>query len=132
MYLDAIAGAHSAEAELVGLLEPNAGRLAYHCQRLTEAGLDLSQVVTGSPDDLERVIAETRADRVIITSPDYTHAGWIVRGLDAGVDVVVEKPLTIDPQSTRDIAAAVERTGRQVVVSAQLPLLPPQLSGSRS
>lgn len=117
MYLDAIAGAHSAEAELVGLLEPNAGRLAYHTHRLTEAGLDLSQVVTGSPDDLERVITDTRADRLIITSPDFTHAGWIVRGLDAGVDVVVEKPLTINPQSTRDIAAAVERTGRQVVVT---------------
>ena len=63
------------------------------------------------------MIAETRADRVIITSPDYTHAGLIVRSLDAGADVVVEKPLTIDPDSTRQIAEAVERSGRQVVVT---------------
>ena len=44
---------------------------------------------------------------MIITSPDYTHAGLIVRRLDAGVDVVVEKPLTIDPAGTRRIAEAV-------------------------
>ena len=40
-----------------------------------------------------------------------------MRSLDAGVDVVVEKPLTIDPESTRRIAEAVERSGRQVVVT---------------
>jgi predicted dehydrogenase len=63
------------------------------------------------------VISETQADRVVITSPDYTHAELIVRALDAGADVVVEKPLTINPESTRQIADAVKRTGRQVVVT---------------
>lgn len=117
MYLDAMAGAHRDDAELVGLIEPNAGRLAAHVKALVAKGLDTTAVVTGGPDDLERVIAETRADRVIITSPDFTHADLIVRSLDAGTDVVVEKPLTIDPDSTRRIAEAVGRTGRQVVVT---------------
>ena len=63
------------------------------------------------------MIKENRADRVIITSPDFTHAGLIARALDAGADVVVEKPLTINPESTRQIAEAVERTGRHVVVT---------------
>jgi predicted dehydrogenase len=117
MYLGAMAGAHRDDAELVGLLEPNPGRMAVHVQGLTEAGVDLSSVVTGTPDELERVIAKTKADRVIVTSPDYTHADYIVRSLDAGADVVVEKPLTIDPDSTRRIAEAVARTGRQVVVT---------------
>lgn len=117
MYLDAIATTHQAEAELVGLIEPNPGRLAVHVNRLAELGLDVSGVVQAHPDELERVVAETSADRVIITSPDYTHAELIARGLDAGADVVVEKPLTIDPEGTRQIAAAVQRSGRQVVVT---------------
>ncbi|SDS61342.1 Predicted dehydrogenase [Friedmanniella luteola] len=117
MYLDAIAGAHRDDAELVALVEPNPGRLAAHLDRLAGTGLDVSAVERAHPDELEQVIARTRADRVIITSPDYTHAGMIVRGLDAGVDVVVEKPLTIDPESVRRIAAAVESSGRQVVVT---------------
>ena len=117
MYLDAMAGDHKNDAELVGLVEPNPGRLSVHLSRLSDAGLDVTGVVTGDPDDLEHVIKETGADRVIVTSPDYTHADLIVRSLDAGVDVVVEKPLTIDPESTRRIAEAVQRSGRQVVVT---------------
>jgi predicted dehydrogenase len=117
MYFGAMAGPHRDDAELVGMLDPNPGRLAVHASWLTEAGLDVGSVLTGHPDELERVIAETRADRVIITSPDFTHADLIVRSLDAGADVVVEKPLTIDPESTRRIAEAVGRTGGQVVVT---------------
>ncbi len=117
MYLGAITGPHRDHAELVGLLEPNPGRLAVHLARLAEDGLELPAAATGGPEELERVITETGADRVIITSPDFTHAGLIVRALEAGADVVVEKPITIDPASTRAIAAAVERTGRQVVVT---------------
>jgi predicted dehydrogenase len=117
MYLDAMAGDHKNDAQLVGLIEPNPGRLEVHLGWLSQAGLDISGVITGSPDALERVISETQADRVVITSPDYTHAELIVRALDAGADVVVEKPLTINPESTRQIAEAVKRTGRQVVVT---------------
>jgi len=117
MYLDAMAGDHRDDAVLVGLIEPNPGRLAVHVNRLAEAGLDITGVLTGQPDELEDVIVRSRPDRAIITSPDFTHADLIVRCLDAGVDVVVEKPLTIDPPSTRRIAEAVARSGRQVVVT---------------
>ena len=117
MYLDAMAGDHRDDAELVGLIEPNPGRLTVHVNRLAAAGLDMTGVLTGHPDELEGVITKARADRAIITSPDVTHADLIVRCLDAGVDVVVEKPLTIDPAGTRRIAEAVTRSGRQVVVT---------------
>ncbi len=50
-----------------------------HGNWLSDAGLDMSEVTTGNPDLLEQVIKENRADRVIITSPDYTHAGLIAR-----------------------------------------------------
>ena len=117
MYLDAIAGAHHDDAELVALVEPNPGRSAAHLDRLAGTGLDVGAVERAHPDELEQVVTRTRADRVIITSPDFTHAAMVVRALDAGADVVVEKPLTIDPDGVRRIAAAVERSGRQVVVT---------------
>ena len=117
MYLDALAGPHRADADLVGLVEPNPGRLAVQQKRLAAAGLDADAMLTGGPDDLEEVITKAGADRLIVTSPDYTHADLIVRGLTAGVDVVVEKPLTIDPPSTRQIAEAAQQTGRHVVVT---------------
>jgi predicted dehydrogenase len=112
-----MAGPHRNDADLVGLVEPNPGRLAVQLTSLGSAGLDTDRIVTGAPDELEQILAKTGADRLIVTSPDYTHAGLIVRGLTAGVDVVVEKPLTIDPESTRKIADAVQQSGRQVVVT---------------
>ncbi len=117
MYLNAIAGPHRDDADLVGVVEPNPGRRDVQLKWLTEAGLDTDPIVTGTPDELEAVLTKTGADRLIVTAPDYTHAELIVRGLTAGVDVVVEKPLTIDPESTRRIAEAVSRSGRQVVVT---------------
>ena len=117
MYLDAMAGDHRDDAELVGLIEPNPGRLGVHVDRLAEAGLNMDGVLRGHPDELDDIITKANPDRAIITSPDFTHAELIVRCLDAGVDVVVEKPLTIDPDGVRQIAEAVARSGRQVVVT---------------
>ncbi|GAB3912838.1 hypothetical protein GCM10027613_03360 [Microlunatus endophyticus] len=117
MYLGAISGDHAGDAELVGLLDRNPGRVQYHLARLQQTGLDTSGVVTGSGDDLERVIADQHADRVIITTPDFTHADYIVRAMEAGVDVVVEKPLTMRPDYARRIIETVQRTGKQIVVT---------------
>ena len=48
MYLGAMVGDHRDDAELVGLLEPNPGRLAAHRDRLSAAGLDVDAVVGAS------------------------------------------------------------------------------------
>src|SRR5690606_9553957 len=49
--------------------------------------------------------------------PDFTHAEIIATALEAGADVVVEKPLTVSEAGVRRIAAAAEATGRQVTVT---------------
>ena len=56
-------------------------------------------------------------DTVIVTTPDATHADFVVAALDAGADAVVEKPLTTSVEGVRRIAQAAERTGRQVTVT---------------
>ncbi|MCI1017114.1 Gfo/Idh/MocA family oxidoreductase [Microbacterium sp. C5A9] len=115
MYVEAIAGAHRDRAELVAIVEPNPVRAAFHAARAAEAGVAAPRLAT--PDELEQVIRDERVDRVIICSRDDLHAELIVRSLEAGADVVVEKPLTIDAASAARIEEAVERTGRQVVLT---------------
>ncbi|MFC0672720.1 Gfo/Idh/MocA family protein [Brachybacterium hainanense] len=113
MYTGAIAGAHAEDARLVALLDINPGRAQWHRDQ-QEAFAD---VVLAGPDDLETVIREQEVDRLIVTSIDRFHAEHVVRALEAGADVVVEKPLTIDAPSARRIEEAVRRTGREVVVT---------------
>lgn len=115
MYVDAIAGSHSPRAELVAIIEPNPVRATYYVERLTDAGAAAPAV--GTPDQLEQLIREQSVDRVIICSRDDLHAELIVRSLEAGADVVVEKPLTIDAESAARIEEVVERTGRSVVLT---------------
>ena len=115
MYVDAISGMYAEVAELVAICEPNPVRAALAVARAVEAGAPAPS--TWHPDRLEDLIREERIDRVVITARDDQHAPLIVRALDAGADVVVEKPLTIDAESAAAIEAAVERTGRQVVLT---------------
>lgn len=118
MYTDAIGGVHRDVATLVALADTNPGRMAYHVERMVhDHGYRFEDLSTYVPRDVEKMIAEQQLDRVIITSPDYTHAEMITRCLRADVDVVVEKPLTIDAPSAKAIVDAVKETGHQVVVT---------------
>ncbi|MDR0849716.1 MAG: Gfo/Idh/MocA family oxidoreductase [Propionibacteriaceae bacterium] len=117
MYLDAIAGDHKDVATLVAMIDTNPGRIEVHRATLAAKGLDVSSILTGGPDDLEAILAESGAERVIVTSPDYTHADMICRSLEAGCDIVTEKPLTINSGAAKRIADAVEETGHKVVVT---------------
>ena len=114
MYIDAITGEHADVAELVAWADTNPGRLGYYADRLA-AGIPVPHSFT--PDRLAAMIAEHRIDRVIITSPDATHAAHAVTAMDAGADVVVEKPLTTSEDGVRAIAEAAQRTGRKVTVT---------------
>ncbi|MGN8027447.1 Gfo/Idh/MocA family protein [Microbacterium sp. 22242] len=115
MYVDAITGAHADRAELIAVCEPNPVRADAAVAFVAERGFDAPSVWT--PDRLEEMIRAERIDRLIVTARDDLHAELIVRALDAGADVVVEKPLTIDAASAALIERAVERTGRRVVLT---------------
>jgi predicted dehydrogenase len=115
MYIDAIADTYADHAELVAICEPNPARAALAVQRAVDAGTPAPS--TWHPDRLEDMIAAERVDRVVITARDDLHAPLIVRSLEAGVDVVVEKPLTIDAESAAAIEDAVARTGGDVLLT---------------
>src|SRR5699024_9529090 len=69
-----------------------------------------------SPEQFEEMLTSTAPDVLIVTSKDSTHADHIVAGLDRGLDVITEKPMTIDvPSLERIVHAAQESTGTLTV-----------------
>ena len=114
MYIDAITGPHSDVADLVAWADTNPGRLNYH-EGVLPSGAPVP--ARFEPEGLASAIAEYQVDRVIITSPDVTHAAHAVIALEAGADVIVEKPLTTTEDGIRTIAEAAERTGKTVTVT---------------
>ena len=115
MYLDAIRGDHADVAELVAWSDTNQGRLDFYQGQFVASHVPVP--ARFAPEDLERTIADLDIDRVIVTSPDFTHADLVSRSLLAGADVVVEKPITINAEGLRQIAAAIETSGHNVVTT---------------
>lgn len=113
MYIDAITGPHSDVAQLVAWADTNQGRLDYYEGHLAGAAVP----TRFAPADLERSVKELGIDRVIVTSPDFTHAAMVVAALDGGADAIVEKPLTTSVEGVRAISDAVARTGRTVITT---------------
>lgn len=121
MYIHALSGTQlGAEhvpdiARLVAWSDVNPGRLDVYEREVVAARHPAP--VRFDADDLERTIRDERLDRVIVTTPDFTHADFVVRALHAGADVVVEKPLTINAESVRRIGEAIADTGREVITT---------------
>src|SRR5689334_11482694 len=100
MYVDALRGPYSGNAALVAWVEPNPARVRYYDPEGT--------VPNYPPGELERAIKDREVDRVIVTTPDHTHADVVQRSLRAGADVVVEKPLTTSVDGAHTIVDAIE------------------------
>jgi predicted dehydrogenase len=68
---------------------------------------------------LDRAKAKEKLDAVIIATPDHHHAQAAILALQAGLDVYLEKPLTVTIGEGRLLADAVKRTGRVLQVGSQ-------------
>ena len=115
MFLRALAVDHAETAELVGLADTNPSRMAAHNRRLT--GLGVPPVPTYPAAEFTTMLAAERVDEVLVTSVDRTHADYVVAALEAGCDVITEKPMTVDVRGCRRILDAVESTGKRVQVA---------------
>ncbi|HEX4196783.1 MAG TPA: Gfo/Idh/MocA family oxidoreductase [Caulobacteraceae bacterium] len=123
LYLQALLGEHAEDGELVGVCELNPGRLRRAASFAADGGVPVPMF---EPAEFKRMLRETGAERLIVTTPDFTHADYIVAALEAGVDVVTEKPLTIDADSCRRIFAAREASARSVRVMFNYRYSPPR------
>jgi predicted dehydrogenase len=82
---------------------------------------------TGS---LDEVIARSDVDAIDICLPTHMHEEFAVKGLDAGKDVLCEKPLALTLESADRIFEAAERSGKILMV-AQVVRFWPQYRAAR-
>ncbi len=68
-------------------------------------------------DSFETMIKSAKPDVVIVTTIDSCHHEYIIKGLEAGCDVITEKPMTIDAKKCNAIFEAEKRSGKKVIVT---------------
>lgn len=124
MYQGAIEGQYRAHAQLVGICDTNPGRLALAQRKSKERNAEVPPAF--APADFEKMIAQTRPDHVIVTTVDCFHHEYIVRAMNAGVDVITEKPMTNTAERCQEVFDARARTGRKCRVTFNYRYSPPR------
>ncbi|MFQ6097284.1 MAG: Gfo/Idh/MocA family protein [Armatimonadota bacterium] len=67
--------------------------------------------------DYEAMLADEQLDAVVVATPDFAHREPVEACLDAGKHVLCEKPLATTREDCAAIAAAVQRAGKNLMVS---------------
>ncbi|MDX6280242.1 MAG: hypothetical protein QOH03_1313, partial [Kribbellaceae bacterium] len=115
-FVNALAGPYADRAQLVGFCDVNQTRMAVHNRWLAEK-FGMAAIPAYEAGDFARMLVEQRVDAVVVTSMDRTHDDYIVTALEAGLDVITEKPMTMDPERCRRILAAAEKATGSVRVA---------------
>ncbi|MFH0796759.1 MAG: Gfo/Idh/MocA family oxidoreductase [Candidatus Omnitrophota bacterium] len=66
--------------------------------------------------DYKELLKNPEIDIISVASPDFSHAEQSITALEAGKDVLCEKPMTASVEEAREIIKAVKRTGRRFMV----------------
>jgi len=101
--------AYGDRVEFVGLCDINPGRV--------ETAKNFIGATCPTFTDFDKMLGETRPDALIVTTVDATHNEFIVKGLNSGIDVITEKPLTTDEKKCQEILDAERKSGRKLIVT---------------
>ncbi|OGV36913.1 MAG: dehydrogenase [Lentisphaerae bacterium GWF2_45_14] len=116
MYTEAMCKEHKDVAVLKAFCDTNQTRMDFYNNRLkNEYGI--KPVPTYKAEEFDKMIAEQKPDKVIVTSMDRTHHKYICRAMELGCDVVSEKPMTVDDEKCQQIIDTVKKTGKDLVVT---------------
>jgi predicted dehydrogenase len=104
---------YAPSSEIVAICEPSEAAYAANARLFVEAGLEPPP----NQPDLARLLAEHAVDTAFIITPHVHHHDQTVACLEAGLDVLLEKPMVMSTAEAESLIAAQERTGRLLVVA---------------
>lgn len=116
LWAGALADPARKEHELVALCDVNRARMGTHNAWLADK-FGVGPLPTYDAGDFARMLGEQSVDVVMVCTVDRTHDQYIVGALEAGVDVLTEKPMTIDAERCQRILDTRAETGRSVTVA---------------
>ena len=119
-----IGAVHRTAAAMDGLIELVCGAFSSDAAKSKTMGEQLNlpqQRVYGSYEEMIRREAELPADErmdfVSIVTPNHVHFGPAKTALEAGFDVVMDKPMTFNLAEAKELKNIVERTGKYLCLT---------------
>ena len=123
MFTEAFQNGFRDTTKLLAICDSNEGRLRLAADRLNGANEKLK---TFGPEQFDEMLGTLKPDCVVVTTMDSAHSDYICRSLEAGCDVITEKPMTIDADRCQQIVDTAKRTGKSVRVTFNYRYAPPR------
>ena len=113
---------HRGAAEFDGWWRAVAGVFSSDAARSRAAGASMGFDAARSYGDVKTMLAQEKTrpdgiDAVAIMTPNDTHYAYAAAALDAGLDVVCDKPVTHDFAEASDLVARTRRQGRLFAIA---------------
>ena len=106
--------AQNPNAEIVGLYDANAER----------AGEFAALYDCKAYPSVEALLADPEIEAVSVCSPNYTHAEYSIKALQAGKHVLCEKPMALNLEDSRRMMETAKATGKLLMIGHNQRLLP--------
>jgi predicted dehydrogenase len=119
-----IGSVHRTAAAIAGNWRLTAGALSSTPEKARASGEELGLAPERNYGNWAELLArevelsaDERVEAVVIVTPNHMHAPPAIAAMEAGFDVVIDKPLAESLQSARAIAETAARTGRRIAVT---------------
>src|SRR5437588_5938238 len=106
-----------APVEVVSLCDVDKKMLAQAAEMV--AGRQLSKKLPRTYGDYRKMLAEKDLDIVLVGTPDHWHALPMIAAVEAGADVYVQKPISVDVAEGKAMLDAARKHKRVVQVGTQ-------------
>jgi len=109
MWSKRVADLYPDNVEFVGLCDINPGRVEYFKKA--------TGFTCPTFTDFDEMMKQVNPDTLIVTTVDSTHDEFIVKGLEKGINVITEKPMTTDEKKCERILQAEKKSKGKVKVT---------------
>src|SRR4051812_5288731 len=106
-----------APIEVISLCDPDKHQLAQAATMVSQR--QKSKKTPRTYTDWRKMLAEKDLDIVLIGTPDHWHALQMIAAVEAGADVYVQKPISVDVREGEAMLAAARKHNRVVQVGTQ-------------
>ncbi len=108
---------HTGNSEVVALVTG-------HREKAEKVGEKYGIDKVYSYDELDGLLASGEVDAVYLATPNFDHVEYAVKALEAGVHLLLEKPMAVSVEECERIIAAAERSGAKLMIAYRLHFEP--------
>jgi predicted dehydrogenase len=108
------------QTTIVALCDPFQDSIDKLALEFTAAG----KAIPPNESDIQKFLEKFEMDAVMIATPHAMHHDHTVAALEAGLDVLLEKPMVVNTKEALSLMEARDRSGKTLVISFQGSLSP--------